>query len=141
MFPSNYVNIELLICRIERLRREVSESQRQQMPSVPANAWPKDCVPVPVETFKRLLADAAAAADAAASAANNQKGKKKKKQPTMPMPMGAGSSSGEENIGGVGNGGDDTSHDVADLSSQERMRHQNFAFAFTEYYSHALFSF
>ena len=56
--------------QIERLRREAASGASDPMVAAPApatSAWPADCVPVPVETFKRLLADAAATADAASA--------------------------------------------------------------------------
>ncbi len=109
-----------LEARIERLRRDVeaASDRSSQDDGAATVAWPKDCVPVPVETFKRLLADAAAAADA-----TNKRGGRKKKtrhEPAAAPAVMPGMSSGDENPGGGGGGGgDSTSNDVADLSSQE----------------------
>ena len=107
--------------RIERLRREVSGASNpaaavNAAPATAVSAWPEDCVPVPVETFKRLLADAAAAAVKSRRRGGRDHmghdGRHRRES------VNGRGSSGEDSRLGV-DGGDDTSHDVADLSSQE----------------------
>ena len=109
--------------RIERLRREVSGASNPAAAVTAAPTatmgWPADCVPVPVETFKRLLADAAAAADAA-TVIKSHRGHEIDRDGRRRRRVSANgrNSSGDESRLGM-EGGDDTSHDVADLSSQE----------------------
>ena len=110
--------------QIERLRREAASGASDPMAAAPApaaSAWPADCVPVPVETFKRLLADAAATADAASllKARRSHKGDRDRRSSRRNLKSVNGrgrDSSGEESRlrcegeGGVAVEDDDASH-------------------------------
>ena len=63
--------------------------------------WPKDCIPVPIETFKRMMEEA--------SLARNTFVAKEEEEEIVSV---------EDNIDEIPKSGDDTSNDAADLSQE-----------------------